>query len=195
MKTIRVLFACYALVAVTLPAQSGNAPRPDGFRGLILNETTVEDANRIFRQPASDKVDRLNVSIIDKWLDPKHKEKIFRQLAFKDIGDFNWIKLSFLDNKLVMIELDFKKYFPEQKLKSLFAVDFWPVGIANGPSSLPDKPGKYPAPFIPTFYPFSYNEVGISEKAFIWVDCSTSNTRVAGKADITRQISRILEKK
>jgi hypothetical protein len=38
--------------------------RADGFRGLILNQTTSEDALRILGKPATDKTDRLDVSKI-----------------------------------------------------------------------------------------------------------------------------------
>ena len=195
MKRVFALFASCALVAVAIQAQIGNSPRADGFRGLILNQTTAEDAIKVLGQPVSDKVDRLDVSKIDKWLDPKHKEKIFRRLTFKNVGDFNRIELSFREDKLEMIELVFKKNFSPLELGKLFGVEFRPVGIFSGPSSLPDKPGKYPAAIIPTLYPFSYNVVGISDKAFIWVDCSTADARIVGRVDITHQISRVLEKK
>src|SRR5437870_4967273 len=87
MKRFPVLLAYAALLASNAVAQPGNRPRADGFRGLVLNQTTSEDAVKMLGEPASDKVDRLNVSKLSKWLDPKHKEKIFRQLAFKKVGD------------------------------------------------------------------------------------------------------------
>ena len=189
------LTAYAALVATTALAQARNSPRADGFRGLILNQTTAEDAIRMLGQPALDKVDRLDVSRLNKWLDPKHKEKIFRQVAFKNVGDFSQIELSFLENKLMMIELQFKKNLSPLRIQNLFAVEFAIVGVQSGPSDLPDKPGKYPVRFLPDYYPFRYNIIGISDKAFIWVDCSTAESRDPGRVDRTRQISRVLEKK
>jgi len=88
MKRIPILLADAALLAANALAQAGNSPRADGFRGLILNQTNSEDAVRMLGQPASDKVDRLNVAKLSKWLDPKHKEKIFRQLAFRKLVIF-----------------------------------------------------------------------------------------------------------
>jgi len=195
MKRIPILLAYATLLAANALAQTGNKPRADGFRGLILNQTTSEDAVKMMGQPASDKVDHLNVSKLSKWLDPKHKEKIFRQLAFKKIGDFSLIELSFLENKLMMIELEFKKSVEPSRLDNVFGVEFAVLGAQAGPFDLPNEPGKYPVRFLPTLYPFVYNLVGISDKAFIWVDCSTGDARVAGKVDRTRQISRVLEKK
>jgi len=195
LKRAFVLLACAALLASNAFAQVGNAPRADGFRGLILNQTTSEDAIRILGQPVADKTDRIDASKLTKWLDPKHKEKIFRHLSFKNIGDLSHIELTFLENKLMMIELEFKKTLFPARLSDLFGVEFAVVGAQQGPSDLPNEPGKYPVRFIPTYYPFTYNMIGISDQAFIWADCSTGDARTPGKIDRTRQVSRVLERK
>src|SRR5438309_5117693 len=189
-----VVLSIAALVAATAFAQS-SCPRADGFRGLMLNQTTSEEAVRILGQPVADKTDRLDVAKLSKWLDPKHKEKIFRQLAFKNVGDFSQIRLSFLENKLVMIDLEVKKILFPARLNDLFGLEFAVIGAQQGPSDLPNEPGKYPVRFIPVFYPFNYNMIDISDKTFIWVDCSTGDARTPGKIDRSRQVSRVLEKK
>jgi len=43
--------------------------------------------------------------------------------------------------------------------------------------------------------PFSYDMIGSSDKAFVWVDCSTGDARAPGRIDRIRQISRVLERK
>src|SRR5207244_9658021 len=114
-------FLCWpALSASSAMAQAPNGPHADGFRRLILNQTSSEDAIRILGQPAVDKTDRLDASKVGKWLDPKHKEKIFRQLSFKNVGDFSQIQLSFLENKLVIIELTFKKNVAPERVNNIF---------------------------------------------------------------------------
>jgi len=118
-----------------------------------------------------------------------------RQLSFKNVGDFSQIQLSFLENKLMMIELTFKKNVAPERVNSLFAAEFAVVGAQAGPFDLPNEPGKYPVRFVPTLYPFSYNMIAISDKAFVWVDCSTGDARAPGRIDRTRQISRVLERK
>src|SRR5438132_1485894 len=147
---ILTLLSWAALIASSAMAQAPNATRADGFRGLILNQTSPEDAVRMMAQTAADKTDRLDVSKVSKWLDPKHKEKIFRQLSFKNVGDFSQIQLSFLENRLMIIELAFKKNVPPGKVNNLFAAEFAVVGA--GPSDLPNEPGKYPVRFVPTLY-------------------------------------------
>jgi hypothetical protein len=62
MKSRVVICFCWALFAVSAFAQSGHSPRPDGFRGLILSQTTTKDAISILGQPAEDKIDRLDIS-------------------------------------------------------------------------------------------------------------------------------------
>src|SRR5438034_3001085 len=106
MKTILVVPTILLCLTTSVLAQSNN--KADSFHGLVLNQTTSEGATRIVGQSSCDKVDRIDISILNKWLDPKIKENIFRQLAFKNVGDFSRIQLSFLENRLVMIELEFK---------------------------------------------------------------------------------------
>ena len=95
----------------------------------------------------------------------------------------------------MMIDLEFKKILFPARLNDLFGLEFAAIGAQQGPSDLPNEPGKYPVRFIPVFYPFNYNMIGISDKTFIWVDCSTGDARTPGKIDRSRQVSRVLEKK
>ena len=189
MKPFAFIILSLALNGV-VSAQS-SASRSGGFRDLHFNRTTSKDAVDMFDQPASDKVEALDISKVNKWLDAKHKEKIFRQLTFKKVGDFRSVKLSFLDDKLMMIELDFDKNVKPEKLLEIFGVDF---AIVGGPSDLPDKPGQYPRPFYATTYPDAFTLVAISDQAFMWANCS-ARFGVPTRVDRVRLVSRILEKK
>jgi len=192
MKKIVFLVISVVFLAANVFAQGDE--KANGFHGLMLGTTTAEDAAKVLGTPATDRLDRLDVSRLSKWLDPKVKEKIFRQLTFKNIGDFSQIQLSFLENKLVMIQLEFKKNITYDRLDGIFGVEFALIGGQTGASDLPNEPGKYPVRFIPTAYPFSYSLIGISEHAFIWVDCSTGDVARPGRVDKTRQVSRTLQK-
>jgi hypothetical protein len=168
-------------------------PTPDGFAGLTLAVTTVAEAEAQWGPPDSDKIDKLEVSKLDKWLDPKHKEKIFRQLTYKKSPDFLEMKLSFLDDKLVMIDLVYKKRVTPDKLNGLFRAQF---ALLGGPASLPDQPGKYPIVFFASHYPTLYSMVAISDKTFIFVNCASEGGGTSpGRVERTRQVSRLLEKK
>ena len=71
-----VIFFCANVVV----AQEQDSPKPDKWRGLVLNESTPEDAIRILGQPAKDSMNRIFAEPIDNWLTKKHKDKIFRTL-------------------------------------------------------------------------------------------------------------------
>ncbi|HKO36674.1 MAG TPA: hypothetical protein VJV21_09360 [Pyrinomonadaceae bacterium] len=193
-KVITVMFVLAWLTASARPFQQKTyPPNADGFNALLLNETTVDDALNILGPPDADEIGTLDVSKIGKWLDPKHKEKSFRQLRYKKSPDFFKIELSFLDQRLVMIDLEYKKNVRPQTMSKLFDVDFTELG---GPIDLPDKPGQQPrGGFITTHWPNFYSMVGISAKTFIFVNCASSGGGESpGRVERTRQISRILEK-
>src|SRR5437763_16926466 len=104
--TTLALLSWVALIAGNAMAQA-SGPRADGFRGLILNQTSAEDCLKMLGQPAVDKTDRLDVSKVSKWLDPKRKEMIFCHLSFKNVCDFLHIYLSFHEHKLMIIVVVF----------------------------------------------------------------------------------------
>jgi hypothetical protein len=188
-RLFSILF-CFLLLASGTLAQT--VATPDGFKGLTLNETTLNDAMTALGQPDADKIDSLDVSKISKWLEPKHKEKVFRKLTYKN-HDFSKIELSFLDNKLVMIDLDFAKRYDAKNISNLFAVQF---ALLGGPISLPDKPGQMPGGFLATTFPAYYTMVAISEKTFLLANCASEGRGTSpGTVERTRQISRVLEKK
>lgn len=189
-------YICFPIVLLlfwsipTTGQQSG--PEPDKFGHLVLDQTSPDEAIQSLGKVESDKLDSLNASQLSKWLDPKHKDKLFRKLRFKNIGALLSIELSFLENKLIMIELEFRKNVKPENLKALFGVDFAHIG---GPSPLPDKPGEYPRAFFPTGFPSTYYRVGVSPKTFLLATCTTSVPDDPGRVEKTRQVSRVLEKK
>ena len=189
---------CLILAACSVSARSDNQTRfpanPDGFRDFVLDKTTAEEIINALGNPEKDKTDELEVSKLQKWLDAKHKEKIFRQLTYNNLGDFRKMEFSFLAEKLEMIDLEFKRVISPDKLKRIFGVHFEGLG---GPVNLPDKPGEYPnIPFYPTHYPSYYSMIGISEKTFLLINCASSGGGTSpGRVERARQISRVLQKR
>ncbi|HLL77034.1 MAG TPA: hypothetical protein VK421_17395 [Pyrinomonadaceae bacterium] len=192
-KTLAFAFSLCLAASGAAAQQQQSAATPDGFTGLTLGETTVEEAVAALGQPDTDKTDKLDVSKIEKWLDKRHSEKIFRRLSYTKSEILRKLELSFLDGKLVMIDLEFKKSYDPEKLPNLFAVNFALVG---GPSPLPNKPGEYPRGFLATHFPAAYALIGISPKTFILANCeSAGGGSSPGRVTRTRQISRALERK
>jgi hypothetical protein len=180
------------LVSASSASSQKNGAEPDRFSQLVLNQTTPDEAFQFLGKVESDKIDRLDGSQLGKWLNAKYKDKIFRKLKFKNTGMLLSTELSFLENTLVMIELEFRKAVKPENLKDIFGVNFADIG---GPSPLPDKPGEYPRPFFSTAFPATYYKVGISPKTFLLATCTTSVPEDPGRVEKTRQISRLLEKK
>lgn len=102
------------------------------WRGLVIDHSTPDDAIRLLGSPSSNKMTALSVNLIDRWLDAKHKEKIFTTLTFKKAQGLEGAQLSFLDNKLVMLRLDTKAYddpnwIDPDRLAMMFAAEFTPL--------------------------------------------------------------------
>ena len=131
-RGIGLVVLLYLILAPFSEAQSDHDNRPDRWRGLILGESTPNDTVDSLGPPSSDKVTSLSVTLVDKWLGTKHKQKIFRTLSFEKVKGFDEAKISFLDNKLVMIRLTAKSYddpdwIDPDNLQKLFGSEFTPL--------------------------------------------------------------------
>ena len=114
--------------SVDVVAQEQDKPMPDKWRGLVIDQSTPEDAFRILGQPAKDKVGSLTVMDVGRWVSKRQKEKIFRNLEFKLNESVQKATLSFLDNKLVMITLDLKSgTVSPNGLSNIYGIPFQPI--------------------------------------------------------------------
>jgi hypothetical protein len=162
-----------ALIGVIVLASNGfgrqtGAYKPDGWQGLTLDKSAPEDAIRVLGQPLSDKSDRLHIHNIDKWVAPKHKQKIFRALAYKNAGEVKKAELGFLDNRLVRIYLEYdEKKFPAKDLRERFGVDFV---LAEGGVPSDSTPSMYEGQkesLVPKVYPAAYYLVCVTPQSLI----------------------------
>ncbi len=178
MKSSRRLLGIASIVlfgSVSLAGQ-GNDPRPDGWRGLLVNVSSVDDAIRQFGAPAKDKDQTaLDLERALSWLSGKYKEKLFRTLTYKKLHDFKQVQLSFLRNKLVLISLEAPNAELEQNwidpddLERLFAVNFKPHKRQHK-TRLP-SPAEFqahaPAELKKDEYHYWYDMIAVSEHVFI----------------------------
>ena len=74
---------------------------------MVIDVSTAADAIRILGNPKSDKSGQnLKLTLVDKWLPGgKYNQKVFRRLTFKKPDGLDEAQLSFLDDKLVLIDL------------------------------------------------------------------------------------------
>jgi hypothetical protein len=109
-------------LAAAAPSQDA---KPDRWRGLVIDQATPDDAIKSLGKPESDKVDRLRIFDIDpKWISKKQAEKAFRKLRFKGVEGLKNVELSFLDDKLVMIDLVPEKKIEASSLSTIYGVSF-----------------------------------------------------------------------
>jgi hypothetical protein len=164
MKTLLII----ALLTLPLFAQNEDGPKPDRWRGLVIDESTPDDAIKGLGTPKEDKVDRIRIFDVDsKWISKKQSERIFRKLKFEKPEGFDTAELSFLDNKLVFIDLDFAKEIEAASLSRIYGIQFAPQisGLQEGmfPKDYERNEGRV----YPKSYPAVYKLVGVTEKVFI----------------------------
>lgn len=103
MKTLLIIL----LLAIATLAQNDTA-QFDRWRGMVLDESTPEQALATFQKPKSDKAGQKYRPIkYNEWFDTK--SKLFRELHFEGIEGFKDVKLYFLKEKLVCIHLEPEK--------------------------------------------------------------------------------------
>ncbi len=142
--------------------------KPDGWQGLTLDQSTPEDAIRALGQPITDKSDRLHIHNIGKWVTPKHKQKIFRVLTYKNAGEVKKAELAFLDNKLVRIYLEYdEKKFPAKDLRERVGIDFVLVEGGVPSDSTPSMYEGQKESLVPKVYPAAYYMVSVTPQSLI----------------------------
>ncbi len=128
---------------------------PDRWRELILDEATPEQVLEKFKNPKADKPNQSFRPLkYNEWFNVKNN-KNFRLIHYENIEGFKDAKLFFLDNKLVVIQLEPEK-LGASALAQSYGVDFEVLvsGISKALSPQDfdrDKGKAYPKRF-PDFY-------------------------------------------
>lgn len=174
MKIVLLFFIVFSFALTSL------AQQPDQWRGLILDQSTPDDAIKILGKPEKDKP---NESLrifggVSNWLTKKRKDKVFRRLEFS-LGKESGVQkayLSFLDNKLVLMTLDLKSgEVGPNGLSNIYGIEFFPLitplALAMFEKDYERNQGK----IYPKSYPTVYNLVGIADKSFVSAMVSNSS--------------------
>jgi hypothetical protein len=145
---------------------------PDRWHGLIIDQSTPEDAIKILGQPASDKVESFKPYPFEKRISTKGKT--FRHLKFKEIKGLDSASLVFTDNKLVGIFLDLKDKIPASAIQNNYGVEFEPkissFEVASNPGNYERVQGK----LYPKNWPSGYFIQG--ETAQVWIGATIDNS-------------------
>ena len=148
--------------------------QPGVWRGLAVDVSTTEDAIRILGPAVADKpAQKLKLELVDKWLPgAKFNQKIFRQLKFKKVADFDEVQLSFLDNKLVLIELsahfgDVPDWIDPDDLPTTFNAKFIYTGWHFGKKLAPLAEFEMLDGTPPKKFAELYDMIAITDRCFI----------------------------
>lgn len=175
MKRFRQLIALLVLIGA-MPVAAQDQAAPDRWAGMVLNESTPENASSLFGVPSKDK-DKVSLDVPRplSWLADKCNEKVFRTLTYKRIQGYKNVQFSFLDGKLVSISMEAPnaeiedKWIDPDDLEQLFGVTFKPTmrkrGVKLPPPS--DFHANAPSELKKNEYDYWYDMIAVSEHSFI----------------------------
>lgn len=156
------------LVCWPVLVQNDDRPQPDRWRGMVIDESTPEDAIKALGQPKEDKIDRIRVFDVDsKWISKKQGEKVFRKLRFEKPQGFDKAELSFLDGTLVFIDLDFAKQIEAAALSRIYGIQFTPKVTGFDEAWSPRDYERNQGRVYPKTYPSIYSLVAVTERVFV----------------------------
>jgi hypothetical protein len=159
---------CLCLLTLTSFDTQTTSYKANGWHDLVLDQSTSEETVRVLGQPVNDKIDRLYIHNVDQWVTPTHKEKIFRVLTYKRIGEVNKAELDFLDNKLVRVFLEYdEKKFSAKDFGARIGLDFVMVEGEVPSDSTPSMYEGQKEALVPKVYPAVYYMVCVSPQSLV----------------------------
>jgi hypothetical protein len=157
---VRTIITC-SFVVVTVCV--GLAQSPDSWRGLKLNESTIEDIVSVLGQPNKSKQNQKLHTVVGDWLD---KSARYDKLEFRAEG-VKKADLYVRDRKLRAIEIELREKLNPNSLAEAYSIDFVPhmpgLEIAFNPRNYERHEGKV----YPKQYPLVYQLIGVSESSYI----------------------------
>lgn len=161
------LTLCFSLFA-----QDDDKPAPNRWRGLVIDQSTPEDAIKALGQPASDKTDSFRPYPFEKRISTKGKT--FRHLKFKEIKGLDSALLVFNENKLVCITLDLKEKIPAAAIQNNYRVEFEPKISQFEVSSNPKNYERVQGKLYPKNFPAGYFIQ--AETTDVWIGAAIDNS-------------------
>lgn len=158
--------------SVSLFGQEADKPTPDRWHGLIIDQSTSEDAVKALGQPSSDKPDSFRPYPFDKRISTKGKT--FRKLKFKELKGFDSVELVFTDNKLVCISLNLKEKIQASAVQNNYGIEFEPKISGMEVSSNPNNYERVQGKLYPKNYPAGYFIVGDTKE--VWIGAGIDNS-------------------
>jgi hypothetical protein len=156
-----------APLATPEPEIVENTARTDKWHGLILNQSTPEDAIRLFGSPKKDRNGGLRTYPLNKRLVVDHDSSELRKLYYDNIEGVEHVEIGFRQGRLVIVEIHPKQEIPASNLGSIYQVEFVPkvseIEQSFNPSSVERDKGQV----YPKDYPVTYYLIALTEKSYV----------------------------
>jgi len=202
MKLLNLITLTIAL-CLTVNAQQA---QPDKWKGLVLDESTPEDAVHLLGQPKESKPQKIRIQKIGDWLGKEIKREL-PHLRWEEAAGMKSVDAYFLDGKLVALELMPKIEVRAASLESIYGVEF--KHLISNAGRIAAGPGAYQRDRGETFsnkdemlyhvgakaersFLVAWCEVGFGEGLKRAYGAGTDSTR-AGKVRLLQMYSRRVE--
>jgi hypothetical protein len=155
------------LFTVAIGAQETDGPKPDRWRGLILDQSTPADAIKTLGTPKKDREGGLRTYPLNKRLVLDHNSDGYRKLTYEDLEGIKSATLVFRNDRLVLIELHPKQKISATTLPNLYSIEFVPkVGqmeTAMNPRNYERNQGRV----YPKNYPVVYYLIAQTQTSYV----------------------------
>ena len=125
-----------SILLVLLFAGTSFGQQADRWKGLVIDETTPEQAIALLGKPASDEKSEVYVLWFQRLLTNDTNQTTFRRMGFGSEKDFPDLTLTFSSGRLVVIEANLKDT-PASSLTSTFATK-WRLPIKDPATEFED---------------------------------------------------------
>lgn len=134
--------------------------RPSKDKAFMLDQTSPEQAVEILGKPQSDKIEKLDVLYIGKWIDDKFDKEKYRVLFYDQFEDLGKVRLTFLNEKLMAINFLLEKDVPAAQLSAVYKIRFIPIFNGFGIKDSVGEFDKLPRNVSAANFPRQYYLVG-----------------------------------
>jgi hypothetical protein len=144
-----------------------DTPRPDRWRGLLIDQSTPEEAIKKLGAPKKDRVGGLRTYPLNKRLTVDHNTDGLRKLYYDNIEGLDHAELVFKDSRLVIIEIHPGKKIEAGNLARIYGVDFVPKISGFDQAFYPKDYERHKGQVYPKNYPVTYYLIAITGKTFV----------------------------
>lgn len=150
---MRVLFSIALLACCCLSgaSQTEDGPKPDRWRGLILDESTAEDALKTLGKPSKDKT--------------VTKQTVSRIVTFKNLEGISEARLIFEKDRLVVISLKPSQKIDAKAIPNIYGLEFEPRVSGFEEAINPRDYERHKGKVYPKTYPAVYELISVTPRS------------------------------